>query len=189
MEQGLALEEHDVVDDSPDAFIAFYESALARVYGYFYYRCSGSSHVAEDLTQETFITAATLLKRGAHVRAPLPWVLGIARLKLLEHYRHEARRADAAAVPWDTSNEGGGRATWPPFKEDAWRERTLAALAALPTHQRQALVLRYLDGLAVPQIAATLGRSVHATESLLARGRSTFKQRYQEGTDVDEPAG
>ncbi len=191
MEQALAVTEDDAFGSGPDGFITFYESMLPRVYGYFYYRCGGSSSVAEDLTQETFITAATLLKRGERIRSPRSWVLGIARHKLLEHYRREARLAESLSVSWDSWNEGGGsRVTWPPPREDGvWRERTLAALASLPPSQRQALVLRYLDGLPVPQIASLLGRSVHATESLLARGRATFKQRYQEGTDVDDSAG
>lgn len=191
MEQALAVKEDDALGTSPDAFITFYESMLPRVYGYFFYRCGGFPSLAEDLTQETFITAATLLKRGERIRSPQPWVLGIARHKLLEHYRRERRLAESSAVSWDSWNEdGGSQVTWPPPRaDDVWRERTLAVLTSLPLSQRQALVLRYLDGLSVSQVASLLGRSVHATESLLARGRSTFKQRYQEGTDVDDSAG
>ena len=54
------------------------------------------------------------------------------------------------------------------------------ALDALPTSQRLAISLRYLDGLSVPEIARELSKSVHAVESLLARGRATFKQHYLE---------
>jgi RNA polymerase sigma-70 factor (ECF subfamily) len=192
MEQALAVKESDALGDSPDAFITFYESMLPRVYGYFYYRCNGFESVAEDLTQETFITAAALLKRGERIRSPRAWVLAIARHKLLEHYRREARIAESSAVSWDSwAEDGGSRVTWPPPRaDDLWRERTLTALTSLPASQRQALILRHLDGLPVAQIASLLGRSVHATESLLARGRSTFKQRYQEvREDVDESAG
>jgi RNA polymerase sigma-70 factor (ECF subfamily) len=45
------------------------------------------------------------------------------------------------------------------------------------------LVLRYLDGLSVPEIAATVGRSVAAVESLVARGRVSFKRAYDEAGD------
>jgi DNA-directed RNA polymerase specialized sigma24 family protein len=40
--------------------------------------------------------------------------------------------------------------------------------------------LRHLDGLSVPEVAATLERSVEAVESLLARGRVSFRRAYTE---------
>jgi RNA polymerase sigma-70 factor (ECF subfamily) len=55
------------------------------------------------------------------------------------------------------------------------REWVRAALAELPPFQRLALTLRYLDGLTVAEIAAALGRSEHAVESLLARGRVALR--------------
>ena len=49
-----------------------------------------------------------------------------------------------------------------------------AALLALPDRQRQAVVLRHLEGLANPEIAAIMGVGVEAVESLTARGRRTL---------------
>ena len=46
-----------------------------------------------------------------------------------------------------------------------------AALSALPDRQRQAVVLRHLEGLSNPEIADILGIGVEAVESLTARGR------------------
>ena len=46
-----------------------------------------------------------------------------------------------------------------------------AALAALPDRQRQAVVLRHLEGLSNPEIADILGLGVEAVESLTARGK------------------
>ena len=53
-------------------------------------------------------------------------------------------------------------------------DRTAAldrALAALPDRQRQAVVLRHLDGLSNPEIAAIMELGVEAVESLTARGK------------------
>jgi Sigma-70 region 2 len=41
--------------------------------------------VAEDLTQETFLAAVAELEKGRRVEAPVRWIYGIARHKLLEH--------------------------------------------------------------------------------------------------------
>ncbi len=46
-----------------------------------------------------------------------------------------------------------------------------AALAELPHRQREAVVLRHLEGLSNPEIAAVMGVGVEAVESLTARGR------------------
>ena len=56
----------------------------------------------------------------------------------------------------------------------------MAALGGVPATQRAALVLRYVDDCTVGQIAETLGRSVRATESLLARARRNLELEYRE---------
>ncbi len=56
--------------------------------------------------------------------------------------------------------------------QDAGRMAALdAALARLPERQRQAVVLRHIEGLANPEIAEVLGIGVEAVESLTARGK------------------
>ena len=50
----------------------------------------------------------------------------------------------------------------------------------LGAHHRSALTLRYLDGLSVPECAAVLDRTVHATEALLMRAKRAFRDIYEE---------
>jgi len=59
-------------------------------------------------------------------------------------------------------------------------------MARLNPSQRSALVLRYYDGLPVAQVAEIIGRSVAATENLLARSRRAFRALYEleEGDDA-----
>ena len=170
----------------PAAFRAFYEEALPRVYGYLLPRCGGDVATAEDLTQETFLAAVAELRRGASVAAPVPWVLEIARHKLVDFYRRRGREA-TAPLPLDAEPRLRGEPD--ESATDDHREVTLAALAAVPADQRTALVLRHMDGLSVPEIAAALGRSVHAVESLLARGRANFRRRYEEFSREEASCG
>ena len=65
---------------------------------------------------------------------------------------------------------------------DALRARQV--LERLGPHHRAALVLRYVDDLPVPQVAAAPGRTLHATEALLARARNAFRQTYTLGEEV-----
>jgi len=53
-------------------------------------------------------------------------------------------------------------------------------LTLLPPLQRAVLVLHYMDHLPVRDVASSIGKSEAATASLLARGRDSFRQAYQE---------
>jgi RNA polymerase sigma-70 factor (ECF subfamily) len=163
----------------PDAFNAFYDAALPRVYGYFLARCGNDAAIAEDLTQETFLAAVRAIKAGEAIDSPLPWLFGIARHKLLDHYRRQAR-GRATLLPW--RNDAVETLAAPELDPaaEADRTRVIDALDRLPEPQRAAVVLRHLDGLSVPEVAAALGKSVHAAESLLARGRAGLKKRLSE---------
>jgi len=165
----------DALDGSPDAFRAFYEEALPRVYGYFIHRCGGSVQMAEDLTQETFLAAVAELKKGKLVRAPIAWIYGIARHKLVDNYRRQERlerELDLAARPDEVEDD----LVVP--DEDEARERATAALASVAASQRAALVLCYIDGFSVRETAGILGKGEEAVESLLSRGRASFKRAY-----------
>jgi RNA polymerase sigma-70 factor (ECF subfamily) len=151
----------------PNDFRSFYAEALPRVYGYLVRRCA-SPAIAEELTQETFLAAVVELRKGRRPDAPLAWVLGIARHKLVDEYRRTRRDAPVATEEAVLEESGDGRAS--------------AALSALPRDQRIALVLRHVDGMSVPEVASALGRSVEAAESLLARGRASFRAAYSEVT-------
>jgi RNA polymerase sigma-70 factor (ECF subfamily) len=163
------------------SFPVFYAEALPVVYSYFFHRVGGNASIAEELTQVTFVAAVREIRRRSSVAKPIPWVMGIARHKLLDHYRRQAR--DERRVASGDEALAAADLAMPAEGADV-RERALAALAALPASQRAVLVLRYLDGLSVPEVARSVGRSLHATESLLARGRQAFKRAYAEATDV-----
>ena len=156
------------------ALCVLYDRALPQVFGYFVRRC-GSVTVAEDLTSETFLAAVDAVRRDRVANLTEAWLIGVARHKLVDHWRREAREESklALAADDDTIDDWDVRL-------DALRARdTIAELG--PVH-RTALTLRYLDGLPVPEVAALLDRTVHATEALLVRARLAFRRAY--GTDT-----
>lgn len=155
---------------------AIYRRALPQVYGYLLPRC-GSTVVAEDLTAETFMAAVAAVRQG-RVRVPevtVAWLVGVARHKLADHWRRAAREQRSLAAVAVLAEEAGD-----PWEEHLDAQVAHAALARLPGPQRAALTLRYLDGLPVGEVAACLGRSVHATETLLVRARAALRRIYRE---------
>lgn len=158
--------------DQRAALLELYDSALPDVYGYLVARC-GSAAVAEDLTSETFLAACDAIERGSVPDLTIAWLIGVARHKLVDHWRRLAREERKLALV-DTDEV-----------DDRWDAqldvlRAHEVLAGLGPHHRSALVLRYLDGLPVPEVAAHLDRTVHATEALLVRARRAFRTAYGE---------
>lgn len=158
-----------MTDPTSTAVLELYERAIGDVYGYLVRRCP-SPAVAEDLTAETFLAAAasaTARRSAEHLN--IPWLIGTARHKLVDHWRRDGRQRRALEELWDGEPE--------PIESndpvDALHVRDV--LARLSPHHRTALTLRYLDGLAVDDVAAHLDRSVHATESLLVRAKAAYR--------------
>ena len=160
-----------------ESFRAFYDDALPRVYGYFLHRCGDSITLAEDLTQDTFLAAVAELKKERLVKTPVAWIYGIARHKLLDHYRRQERDERSVRVAREAV---AGDEYLVVDDSDAARERAITALASVAATQRAALVLCYVDGFSVSEAGAMLDKSVEAIESLLARGRQSFKRAYRE---------
>ncbi len=156
-----------------EALLALYDDALPEVYGYLLARCRQRT-VAEELTSEVFMAAVDSIRRAAVTDVTIAWLVGIARHKLLDHWRREereTRRLTAVAGqtfesddPWDV-------------KLDVLVARDV--LAVLSPAQRGALTLRYLDDLPVARVAEILGRTLHATETLLVRARNAFRSAYE----------
>jgi RNA polymerase sigma-70 factor (ECF subfamily) len=161
----------------PVRFRSFYDAVLPRVYSYLLFRCGGNAPVAEDLTQTVFLAAVRELRSGRRIEHPNAWVMGIARHKLVDHYRSLEREERRLRLVWSADEPE------PALDERLDREIVLKVLGDLPAAQRGALVLRYFDDLPVAEVALALGKSVHATESLLARGRAAFRRRYREAAD------
>ena len=161
---------------------ALYDATLDHVYGYILLRVGGHVATAEDLTQETYLALAQQIRAGHLPPAPLPWLLRVARNKVVDFYRRQERTA-ARITGWSAQAEqvpariAGDR----PVRRS---RADPSALASTPPAQRIALVLRYLDGLTVAEIATELGKSEHAVESLLARGRATLRAHLTENEAI-----
>jgi RNA polymerase sigma-70 factor (ECF subfamily) len=155
--------------------LAIYRVALPQVYGYLLPRC-GSAALAEDLASETFLAAIDASRRGGLTVVSAAWLVGVARHKLVDHWRRlEREQRSLAAVEASIANVDD------PWDEWLDAEAAYAALAHLPIPQRAALTLRYLDGLPVAEVAEHLGRTLHGTETLLARSRAALRRHYEEG--------
>lgn len=155
----------------PAAVRRLLDEAGPVIYGYVYARVGGDEQAAADIVQDTFLEAMRGAAGFRGESALTTWLCAIASRRLARHYERERRQLEArrrlAAVP-DLGDDRG-------FDELAERDRVVRALGRLSPDHRQVLVLKYLDGRAVADIAAEIGRSRVQVQSLLQRARDALR--------------
>lgn len=161
------------------------------------YRILGSFQDAEDLIQETLLSAWQALDRfdGRSLRA---WLYRIATNRCLNYLRDTSRRPKVATMP----ESGSPLAEAIPSDEPWWLEpypdslmddlalgpearydaresialSFVAGLQRLPTQQRAALVLRDVLGFSASEVAEMLESTPASVNSALQRARSRVEQ-------------
>jgi RNA polymerase sigma-70 factor (ECF subfamily) len=164
------------VQGTLDDVVRLYESQIGNIYNFVLRRCGADVVLAEDLTQETFLAAARHFRSTAEVpRAS--WLYEVARRRLVDHWRSETRKERNLRL-----FTGGRIDSQDPDLAEAIvsGHRVAAALGTLPASQQAAFALHHLDGYSTREVAEAIGRSVKATESLLARARSNLASTYKE---------
>jgi RNA polymerase sigma-70 factor (ECF subfamily) len=174
---GAASVHRDPATMTPDVFAEFYQRTFREVYRYVYRAVLGDRMLAEDLTQETFVSVVGAVRAGRAEVNSIPWMIGVARHKVIDHYRKgdsKQRRIEQVWVSAPNVDDA--------HVEDLDREDPAGLLEILrdvsPAH-RLVLVLRFVDDLTVGEIARLIGRSIHATESLLVRARRELVHTYR----------
>ena len=143
---------------------------LGRVFG-FAARLLGDRAEAEDVAQEVMLRMWQVAGTWRSGEAQLSsWLYRVTVNLCTDRQRRKQRRPtdalDDVAEPADARADTEAAVLA--------RERVDAlqlALASLPDRQRQAVVLRHIEGLSNPEIAAILDVGVEAVESLTARGK------------------
>lgn len=130
------------------------------------------AHTADDLTQEVFLAAMQRLRSLRDPKAFGGWIAVMARNRGRDHQRLRQRQrrheTDAAA-------DAVGRPS-PPSAEAA---EALAAIRSLPECYREPLLLRLVEGLTGPEIAARTGLTAGSVRVNLHRGMKMLRTKLE----------
>jgi RNA polymerase sigma factor (sigma-70 family) len=165
---------------SPEsALTGLFERHGDRIFG-FCLRKMGSRQEAEDAHQNTFLYAFRALQRGVRPISETAWLFKIAENACLAAHRSNGRRR-AREIDHDPELIGA----FPAGEEESGTAAALrTALDKLPTNQRQALLLREWRGLSYREIAAELGLTVAAVETLIFRARRSVARTLTSDTGI-----
>ena len=161
------------------AWRVWYDEAFDDLYAYVLWRCEGRRDRADEVVQETWLTAVRRLRKFDPTRAAFGvWLRGIATNVLRNHLRKStarSRRRDAVDVETLADASGDERQ-----ERHQRRSRRIAeALNRLPERYDEVLRAKYMENLSVAQIAAVRGETPKAVESLLGRARQRFREVYR----------
>ena len=176
-----------VLAGNENAWRTWYDESFDELLRYVRWRCGGRKDWADEIVQDTWLTAVRRIRRFDPRKGPfLAWLRGIAANLLRNELRRRRRAAKFLQSPdGQISESGAGDLDW----EDRRRqEEVAAALDALSEREEAVLRAKYLDGLSVAEIAAARGETPKAVESLLTRARQAFREVYG-GRGTEEVVG
>jgi RNA polymerase sigma-70 factor (ECF subfamily) len=156
------------------AWRTWFELEYAPLESYVLWRCGSLRDLADDVLQETWLTAVRRIRAFNPEAAPFRnWLCGIAANVIRNQLRSRRRRT----ARLETLNGEVGRDD-PAIIERERAERIARALAGLTERSESVLRLKYLEQKSVAEIAAAWGETEKAVESLLTRARAAFREAY-----------
>ena len=174
------------------AFDEFFNASASRLAAFVSRRSGLDPASVEDIVQNTLIKAVRNLASYRGEAALFTWVTEICRHELADARRKAARRPahdsldepDVVAFPMPQLWVPEHREPAAEAEVHRRQEAVIRALNDLPERYARALEAKYGDGLSVKEVAALFGLTTVAAQSLLARARDAFRDRWNSESEV-----
>ncbi len=157
------------------AFGLLYERYARMVHGILLSRVPPS--VVEDLVQDVFLRAMPRVASLRDVSHFGGWLATIARNRAADFFRQSHPGVESLAGSPDAESQGKGGSS--SYKAEA--HAILAAIRTLPEAYREPLILRLVEGMTGPEIAARIGLTHGSVRVNLHRGMQQLRQILEGG--------
>jgi RNA polymerase sigma-70 factor (ECF subfamily) len=169
------------------AFDEFFEGYFPGLYRFALARMNQHADAAEEVVQATLFAAISKLRTYRGEAALFTWLCAFCRYEIAGYYKRTSRRPvtvelveqnpDVMAALeslWVLAGDGPEDA----LQRDELERLVHVTLDGLPRRYADALEWKYMDGFSVKEIAARLGLTPKAAESLLTRARDAFRDGF-----------
>ena len=175
------------------AFEQLVRQTARLVYARVYLDAAADRHRAEDLVQETFLTAWRRIGQVAEPAGFRTWLLTVARSVATDAHRRQTRKkragprvardTEAAATVAESVPDESPTPVEAAERREA-QERMLRVLRDMPEEYSRPLTLRYLAGADYDTIGRQLGLSNGSLRGLLNRGMAKLRDAMRRELEV-----
>ncbi|GAV23890.1 RNA polymerase sigma factor [Carboxydothermus pertinax] len=147
------------------------------------YGMTGDYHLAQDLTQETFIKAFKSWHSFKGRAAVSTWLYRIAVNVALDYQRKRAVRYERVSEEMESLTVSFNNYEQDPdnaCQKNALRDILFASIAKLPPQQKEVFILREINGCSTKEVAAILDCSEALVKWRLHKARSALKKLLQQ---------
>jgi RNA polymerase sigma-70 factor (ECF subfamily) len=183
---------HRMLGGDERAFDDFFDAYYDRVFR-FAARRTGDATTAEDVAQATLAQAMRRLETWRGEAALFTWLCTICRRELMAHWTRTQRQpppllaeddVEVRAILEQIADTGDD-------PERALQRHEIANLVQatldfLPGHYGDVLEWKYIEGLAMAEIADRLQSTPKAIESMLTRARQAFREAFADVAHATE---
>ena len=156
-----------------EVIASLYDRYHRGIYRYLYYRV-GDRQAAEDLTSEVFLRMLRFIS-GFHPPAALfqAWLFQIARNLAIDYHRKLGIRDH---LPLDEDLAAGNSSLVGSIDHSLTSDTLRQALQRLSSEQRDVILMRFIAGMPVAQVAKALHKSDDAIKGLQRRGLTALRE-------------
>lgn len=158
------------------------QDAYAEAYRYYYKRFynygrkfSDNEHIIEDVVQETLLTIWDRRTSLASIEYPSTYFYTSFRNKLFEKLKQHQRLV-LADITIDEPEFSAEHFIVAREQEGKLKEHLQKAMATLTDRQREAIFLRFYEGLSYEQVADVMNITVKATYKIMARSLQQLRE-------------
>lgn len=162
------------------SFEKLLEKYLKPVFN-FIYQLAGDFHVAEDLTQETFIKSWKHIKKFDMEKSFKTWIFTIAKNTTYDYFKKKKTIPFSNFVDEEGNNQLENMSDGNILPDEILERKNIAEelekkINNIPQHYRVILLLRYKEDLSLQEIAAILDRPYNTIKSGHARALRSLKK-------------
>ena len=159
-----------------------------RLYSLVFNQVGKNKRVAENILQDTFMTAINSIVKFHGEIGFYTWLCSIAEQKINNFYRRKAREVMhdvKPAISIDTEHQqirDIETLTTDRVKAEETQQTIGQALSNLPLNYRQVLMFKYVEQMPIHEISHIMRRSPKSMEGLLARAQTAFQNNLSHAT-------
>ena len=165
----------------PDAFAVLYDKYIKRIYRFVFFKVNNQSE-AEDITSEVFLKAWNYIitNDNAEVKSFSGLLYRIARNCIIDLYRRKAGKTDIHIDIEQEQDIGDGGKWYADLNKQIDNQKVILAIKKLKQEYQEVVTLKYVDELAIEEIAEITGKGNIAVRVTLHRAIRKLKELVEE---------